>query len=144
MQRIAIVDPTDSSRESLRTLLLGVDFVWLEAECTRYEYFFDVIQGSMPDLAIVSLDRELAPRDRSARLWAQTERLHAHAVARRWDDFPAAFEGLWRFLDVPVAGTWRDRLMPDGSFVQEAAPASSLYHIVSAAAALDSACAPAR
>lgn len=56
MQRVAIVDPTDSSRESLRTLLLGVDFVWLEAECTRYEYFFDVIQGSMPDLAIVSLD----------------------------------------------------------------------------------------
>src|SRR5437764_14099315 len=56
MQRIAIVDPTDSSRESLRTLLLGVDFVWLEAECTRYEYFFDVIQQSMPDLAIVSLD----------------------------------------------------------------------------------------
>ncbi len=58
MQRIAIVDPTDSSRESLRTLLLGVDFVWLEAECTRYEYFFDVIQGSMPDLAVVSLDAD--------------------------------------------------------------------------------------
>ncbi len=58
MQRIAIVDPTDSSRESLRTLLLGVDFVWLEAECTRYEYFFDVIQQSMPDLAVVSLDAD--------------------------------------------------------------------------------------
>jgi pilus assembly protein CpaE len=56
MQRIAIVDPNESSRESLRALLLGVDFVWLEAECTRYEYFFDVIQGSMPDMAIVSLD----------------------------------------------------------------------------------------
>jgi pilus assembly protein CpaE len=56
MQRIAIVDPNESSRESLRALLLGVDFVWLEAECTRYEYFFDVIQQSMPDLAIVSLD----------------------------------------------------------------------------------------
>ncbi len=58
MQRIAIVDPTESSRESLRTLLLGVDFVWLEAECTKYEYFFDVIQQSMPDLAIVSLDAD--------------------------------------------------------------------------------------
>ena len=56
MQRIAIVDPTESTRESLRTLLLGVDFVWLEAECARYEYFFDVIQTSMPDLAIVALD----------------------------------------------------------------------------------------
>jgi len=58
MQRVAIVDPTESTRESLRTLLLGVDFVWLEAECARYEYFFDVIQGSMPDLAIVALDAD--------------------------------------------------------------------------------------
>jgi pilus assembly protein CpaE len=56
MQRVAIVDPTESTRESLRTLLLGVDFVWLEAECARYEYFFEVIQQSMPDLAIVALD----------------------------------------------------------------------------------------
>lgn len=56
MQRIAIVDPNESSRESLRALLLGVDFVWLEAECTRYEYFFDVIQQSVPDMAVVSLD----------------------------------------------------------------------------------------
>ena len=58
MQRVAIVDPTEHSRESLRALLLGVDFVWLEAECARYEYFFDVIQGSMPDLAIVALDAD--------------------------------------------------------------------------------------
>ncbi len=58
MQRIAIVDPTESTRESLRTLLLGVDFVWLEAECARYEYFFDVIKGSPPDLAIVALDAD--------------------------------------------------------------------------------------
>jgi pilus assembly protein CpaE len=56
MQRVAIVDPTESTRESLRTLLLGVDFVWLEAECARYEYFYDVIQTSLPDLAIVALD----------------------------------------------------------------------------------------
>ncbi len=60
MQRVAIVDPSESSRESLRTLLLGVDFVWLEAECARYEYFFDVIAQSMPDLAIVALDADKA------------------------------------------------------------------------------------
>jgi pilus assembly protein CpaE len=60
MQRVAIVDPTESTRESLRTLLLGVDFVWLEAECARYEYFFEVIQQSMPDLAIVALDADKA------------------------------------------------------------------------------------
>lgn len=58
MQRVAIVDPNESTRESLRTLLLGVDFVWLEAECARYEYFFEVIQASTPDLAIVTLDAD--------------------------------------------------------------------------------------
>src|SRR5215207_8280666 len=60
MHRIAIVDPNEASRESLRTMLLGVDFVWLEAECARYEYFFDVIQNSTPDLVIVSLDGDKA------------------------------------------------------------------------------------
>lgn len=58
MQRVAIVDPNESTRESLRTLLLGVDFVWLEAECARYEYFFEVIQASTPDLVIVTLDAD--------------------------------------------------------------------------------------
>jgi pilus assembly protein CpaE len=58
MQRVAIVDPTESTRESLRTLLLGVDFVWLDNECARYEYFADVIQSALPDLAIVALDAD--------------------------------------------------------------------------------------
>jgi pilus assembly protein CpaE len=60
MQRIAIVDPNEASRESLRTLLLGVDFVWLEAECARYDYFFDVVQQSTPDLVIIALDADRA------------------------------------------------------------------------------------
>jgi pilus assembly protein CpaE len=58
MHRIAIVDPHEANRESLRTMLLGVDFVWLEAECARYEYFFDVIKQSTPDLVIVALDSD--------------------------------------------------------------------------------------
>ena len=60
MHRVAIVDPNEASRESLRTMLLGVDFVWLEAECARYEYFFDVIQQSTPDLVVVALDGDRA------------------------------------------------------------------------------------
>jgi pilus assembly protein CpaE len=58
MKRIAIVDPADSTREPLRNLLLGVDSVWLEAECARYEFFFDVIAQSTPDAVIVSLDAD--------------------------------------------------------------------------------------
>src|SRR5438477_1586130 len=60
MQRVAIVDPIESTRESLRTRLLGVDFVWLDNECARYEYFPDVIQSALPDLAIVALDGDKA------------------------------------------------------------------------------------
>jgi mannose/cellobiose epimerase-like protein (N-acyl-D-glucosamine 2-epimerase family) len=91
-------------------------------------------------VAIASLGRDLSPRDRSARLWPQTERVHAHAVAGRWSDIAPALAGLRRFLEAPVAGTWRDRMQANGSFVDEAAPGSSLYHIVSAATALDRAC----
>jgi pilus assembly protein CpaE len=60
MQRIAIVDPLDATREPLRNLLLGVDSVWLEAECSRYEFFFDVVHQSNPDVVIVALDADRA------------------------------------------------------------------------------------
>ena len=96
--------------------------------------------GIEQGVAIFSLDQTLQPRDRSARLWSQTERLHAHVAARRWDDALKGATGLQRYLDVPVRGLWRDRLLPDGRFVDESAPGSSLYHIVSAVSALDAAC----
>src|SRR5213593_3040427 len=60
VQRIAIVDPSDSTREPLRNLLLGVESVWLEAECSRYEFFPDVISQSNPDVAIIALDTDHA------------------------------------------------------------------------------------
>jgi len=54
--RLVIVDPNDSSREALKGMLLGLDSVWLEAECSRYEFFFDVVEQSQPEIALVSLD----------------------------------------------------------------------------------------
>jgi pilus assembly protein CpaE len=58
VQRVAIVDPSDATREPLRNLLLGLDSVWLEAECARYEFFPDVVQQSRPDLALIALDAD--------------------------------------------------------------------------------------
>src|SRR5262249_15004366 len=58
MLRIAIVDPHDTTRDPLRSLLLGVDFVFLEAESNRYEFFADVIHETPPDLLVVSLDAD--------------------------------------------------------------------------------------
>jgi len=60
VQRIAIVDPADATREPLRNMLLGVESVWLEAECSRYEFFLDVIRQSKPDVVVVSLDADHA------------------------------------------------------------------------------------
>lgn len=54
--RLAIVDPDDTSRSTLKHLLLGIDTVWLEAECSNYEYFTDVAMQTQPDIALISLD----------------------------------------------------------------------------------------
>lgn len=58
--RLAIVDPNDSTRSSLKNLLLGIDMVWLEADCSRYEFFTDVVLQTEPDIALVSIDSDPA------------------------------------------------------------------------------------
>src|SRR5438034_506889 len=58
VQRIAIVDPSDSTREELRNVLLGMESIWLEAECSRYEFFGDVISQANPDVVVISLDSD--------------------------------------------------------------------------------------
>jgi len=90
------------------------------------------------------VDAALSPLDPGARLWSQTERLRACARAAvltgeiaLWNATAQACGALERFLQVPTPGLWRDRLEADGGFREEAAPASSLYHIVGAIAELD-------
>src|SRR6187455_1635271 len=55
--RLAIVDPNDSTRDALKATLVGMDTVWLEAECSRYEFFSDVVAQTHPDIGIVALDQ---------------------------------------------------------------------------------------
>src|SRR5690606_26963630 len=56
--RLAIVDPNDATREALKSTLLGLDTVWLEAECSRYLFFVDVVKQTNPDVVLVSLDSD--------------------------------------------------------------------------------------
>jgi pilus assembly protein CpaE len=56
--RLAIVDPNDATRAALKHLLLGIDMVWLEAECSRYEFFTDVVMQTQPDIALIAIDSE--------------------------------------------------------------------------------------
>src|SRR5690606_23398455 len=66
--RLAIVDPNDASRDALKSMLLGMDTIWLEAEASRYEFFADVVAQTHPDIALIALD---ANPDRALQLVAQ-------------------------------------------------------------------------
>ncbi len=94
-------------------------------------------------VTVGELDGALRPRPFHARLWAQGERTKAWAQAAmraadrsRRDDalarMEAAVAGLFLFLDASPPGAWRDRMSADRVIADEAAPASSLYHIVGA------------
>lgn len=106
MQRIAIVDPSDITREPLRNLLLGVESVWIEAECARYEFFLDVVQQSNPDVAIVSLDADQGKAlQLIQQLNAVSPRMPILAISGRADGqtiLQALRSGAREFLTQPV------------------------------------------
>src|SRR5690606_17974641 len=58
--RLALVDPVDATRTSVKNLLLGIDSVWLEAECSRYDFFTDIVTQTQPNIALISLDADPA------------------------------------------------------------------------------------
>jgi mannose-6-phosphate isomerase len=75
--------------------------------------------------------------DPMARLWAQAERIRAYLAYRRTDDeITGAIRALQRFLATPTRGLWFDQLTAGDVFISEPARATSLYHIVGAAAEL--------
>ncbi|HEY6578347.1 MAG TPA: AGE family epimerase/isomerase, partial [Rhizomicrobium sp.] len=95
------------------------------------------------DVAVDALNEDLTIRSSRARLWPQTEWLKAALLLQRPeanDEYllqaRAAAQSLWRYLDMPTRGLWRDKLTPTNRFVDEPSPASSLYHIVGAVVAL--------
>jgi len=94
--------------------------------------------------AINALLDNFQVHDNGARLWPQTERIKAAVLAvgvtgdkKYWAMAAAGAEGLLAYLRTPIPGLWRDKYQPDGTFVEEPAPASSFYHIALAIAELD-------
>jgi mannose/cellobiose epimerase-like protein (N-acyl-D-glucosamine 2-epimerase family) len=93
-------------------------------------------------VAMDELDEEFRPVRPTARLWPQTERLKSalafmtasegEARLHYRDAALAAAKTLWRYLETPLPGLWRDRLQPDGNFVEEPSPASTFYHLICA------------
>ena len=97
-------------------------------------------------VAIDAISDALKVIEASARLWPQTERLKAALLLaqgaegalrlERLGDAADAADGLALYVADVAPGLWRDKLGPDGRFVEEDAPASSLYHIACAIAEL--------
>ncbi len=54
--RVAIVDPKDSARDALKSTLLSLETIWLEAECSRYEFFEDVVGQTNPEVGFIAID----------------------------------------------------------------------------------------
>jgi pilus assembly protein CpaE len=106
VQRIAIVDPSDTSREELRNVLLGMESIWLEAECARYEFFPEVISQSNPDVAVISLDSDQAKAlQLISQLTEDTPDMPILAISARGDGqaiLQALRNGAREFLTVPV------------------------------------------
>lgn len=91
-----------------------------------------------PAVVIDALNTDGSVRSPRARLWPQTEWLKAALILAEtasaedrvalMDDAATALRALWLYLTPD--GLWHDKHLPQGGFVTEPAPASSLYHIM--------------
>jgi mannose/cellobiose epimerase-like protein (N-acyl-D-glucosamine 2-epimerase family) len=97
--------------------------------------------GVRNGLALQQVLDDFSPHDASARLWPQTERLKAAALAARLTGeakyfaiAASASDALQPYLATPIPGLWYDRIDVNGNIVDEPAPASSFYHLVVAVA----------
>jgi mannose-6-phosphate isomerase len=103
-----------------------------EALAAARRLFENGLRGVDPirEVAVNALWDDFSVRDGSARLWPQTEHLKAAVVLGDEAQAVRAARGLAQYLDVPARGAWRDKLRADGTFVDEPAPATSLYHLM--------------
>lgn len=91
-------------------------------------------------IAIDAMNIDGSVRSARARLWPQTEWLKASLILSSLctekqrslclEQAAMAQRALWRYLT--PHGLWHDKLLENGKFIDEPAPASSFYHIMAA------------
>jgi len=96
--------------------------------------------GERSGVAFDTVGEDGRIRSQRARLWPQTEWLKAALILadqstdgqqrKHMEEAAQALRALWLYLQ--PQGIWHDKRMKSGSFIDEAAPASSLYHIMGA------------
>lgn len=112
--------------------LLGTDTRFASDRLYRFGQRWGIRDGR----ALFAVDPDGKVIDASSRLWAQTERLRTAVVRNCAHDAIDSFDCVRTFLDVDTPGLWRDRIADNGAWIEEAAPASSLYHIMTGFQAL--------
>lgn len=116
------------------------------SDATSLEAAWRLFEGGLKGVdakrgvAVDACDIAGGVRSARARLWPQTEWLKAAMIlAAATDDArrdlcltqaARAQRALWRYLTPP--GLWRDKMLENGKFIDEPAPASSFYHIMAA------------
>ena len=56
--RVVICDPNESTRNSLKKSLMGIEEIWLEGDSAQYSLFPEVAEKAAPDVAIVDIDSD--------------------------------------------------------------------------------------
>jgi len=56
--RLSICDPNEKTRENLKKHLVGIERAWLEADCSRYEFFIEIVSQTTPDVVVIDIDSD--------------------------------------------------------------------------------------
>ncbi|MEM7782964.1 MAG: AAA family ATPase [Planctomycetota bacterium] len=104
--RISICDPDESTRDNLKKYLIGMEQIWLEADCSRYEFFEEIVSQTNPDVAVIDIDSD---PDKAMVLVEAVAKNHPHVgiivVSRHTDGqliLRAMRSGAREFLNSPV------------------------------------------
>jgi pilus assembly protein CpaE len=105
--RLALVDPNDTTRGAVKSMLLSMESVWLEADCSRYEFFPDIVAQTAPDVGMVALDagvdkavaliQRLASEQPETALLAMSSSTDGHLILK------AIRSGAREFLPLPLS-----------------------------------------
>lgn len=105
--RISICDPDEVTRDDLKKFLIGMERVWLEADCSRYEFFNDIVDQTTPDVAVIDIDSD---EEKALQLVESLSQSHPECgvivVSRRTDGqliLRAMRSGAREFLNSPVS-----------------------------------------
>jgi len=104
VSRVALVVPSNRDRELIRKMVLGMDWVLLDTECTHYDSAAGIIAESKPDGVLIALDDEpAAAMQLVAKLTQMYSRLPLIVLSSRPDRLVQAHRrGARSLLDYPV------------------------------------------